>query len=235
MNKITFGPFFYTASTSAPSGADVVPLGLHMEFASVARLVSIPLFRRPAGPNPNGLRLDHLVFESSGLPIDLECPACQVVETKRETFLPLEALLVALYEGCEVSRSIFQALAELGSHAPFACYARNATPRKGALVSQAEAAGFRLNKVIRDRDQVYADIEWQAAAQSNRFHTRICKFRLDPRGELDEGAWVPAGVIGVASLLARELHHLVPGSPHQIFSPTGLSILQSPIQLLHRS
>jgi hypothetical protein len=198
-----------------------------MEWASAMGVVRIPLYRRPPSPGLGSLRLDQLLFARACLPIDLECSTYQVVETPSETFLPVEALLAALYESHEVSRSILKVLAEVGSVVPLHSHVRLAITTKGLLVPHAEAAGFHLTKVVREGDQSYAEIEWQAAGQSNRFHCCICRFSLERRGLRDEGAWLPAGIIGVASLLAREFHQLVPGSPDTVFSPTGRSLIQS--------
>jgi hypothetical protein len=226
MSKITLGPYFCAAYTPAFSNDEILPLGFRMEWASATRVVGIPLFRRHPGRRPGTLRLEHLLFARIDLPFELKCSSYQVVKTPTETFLPLEALLAALYDGNEVSRSILQVLAELVSTVAIHSRVTHAISLQGLLVTRAEASGFRLNTVIRDGDRLYAEIGWQPAGHANRFHTSICRFQLNRGGLSTEGVWLPAGVIGVASLLAREFHHLVPGPPKQAFSLSGASLLQ---------
>jgi hypothetical protein len=226
VNKIILGPYFCVAHAPALSNDKILPLGFRMEWASATKVVGIPLFRRHPGRGPGTLRLEHLLFARRHLPFELECSSDQVVKTPTETLLPLEALLAALYDGNEVSRSILQVLAELVSKVAIHSRVSHGITMQGLLVPRAEAAGFRLNMVIRDGDRFYAEIGWQPAGHANRFHTSICRFQLNRGGLSTEGVWLPAGVIGVASLLAREFHHVVPGLPREAFSLSGISLLR---------
>jgi hypothetical protein len=226
MRKLTLGPFITTAYVSAPSFAELVALGLQLEWANEYAASKIPLFRRCLRNASGPVRLEHLLFARNELPLDLECPEHQVVETTGGTFLPMEALMSALYTLYVVNRSILQVLAELASVVPLHCPIRHPIMRHGLLVPQAEAAGFRLNTVIREGSRVYAGIGWQPAGHSNRFHAGVCMFKPNHNGEMDDGTWQKAGVIGVASLLARELYDRISGTPLDCFTPTGLAILQ---------
>jgi hypothetical protein len=227
---LTFGPYFISAC-GAPSGAhtvnQVVPLGVSLEWAHAHAAVSIPLFRHRPRHAPGRLRLENVVFKRGELPFGLQCSQYQVVETPfDDTFLPAEALLVALYAKYEVGRSILSVLAELASLVPLYNSVQFPLAGEGLLVPQAQRNGFRLNSIIRERGQIHTDIGWRPAGQDYVFHTCLCTFRCAHAGSNDPGQWKAHSVIGVAQLLACELHRLVPGLPEKLFTPVGRHLLK---------
>ena len=229
MNRIILGPFFSTAPALALSCPDVVSLPLQLEWASADKANQIPVFinRRGRTHATGPLRLEHLVFPRNLLPLDLECSSYQVLHTPISVFLPLEALLVELYRRFDVGRSILQVLTELASLVPLESPTRRPVSGEGLLVAAAESAGFRLNTVISDGIRLYPEICWQVPGHATRFHACLCVFEGDQKTGLGQGIWQPPGLIGVAPLLAYELHRVAPGAPRAVFSATGWAQLQS--------
>jgi hypothetical protein len=211
MSKIILGPFFSPSYGCHHSFGEVTSLDFHIEWASATRSFNIPIFPHSPNQRPAALNLEHLLFAQKQLLFDLECSRYQVVETHLETFVPLEALLVALYRRDELNRPIFRILSELISLVHIESRVRRPITEQDLRAPMTEDAGFRLNTIIRDGTGTYADIAWQPEAQTTRFHTCICKFNFDGREVLDRGVWLPAPVIGVCTLLPRELHKLAPG------------------------
>jgi hypothetical protein len=235
---LTLGPYFISAC-GAPSGAhtanQVVALGVSLEWAHAERAVTIPLWRHCPSHAPNKLRLENVVVSLTDLPFDVQCSRYQVVDTPRGTFLPMEALLVALYTRYQVARAIRPVLAELASLVTLYNSVQCPLAGKGLLVPRAECRGFQLRTIIRTGGRAYAEIGWQPTGQDSVFHTCLCAFRLIQNGRNDAGQWNAHGVIGVAQLLASELHRLVPGAPDKLFTPSGRMMLRGQISPSHQA
>jgi hypothetical protein len=231
MNKLILGPFFSTAPALALSCPDLVSLPLQLEWANADKANGIPLFinRRCRTHAAGPLRLEHLLFHRDHLPLDLECSAYQVLQTPIGIFLPLEALLAALYTRFDIGRSILRVLTELASLVPLESPTRRPVLGEGSLVATAEATGFRLNAVVWDGVRLYPEICWQVPGHATRFHACLCIFEGDRNVGLGQGIWQPPSVIGVAPLLARELHRVAPGAAKEVFSAAGWARLQSEI------
>ncbi len=223
MSDITIGPFFCNSPQIATPSASMTHLGVQLEWASSAKAVQIQLFHQP---HRGKLRLEHILFAPDKLDFDVPYAEHQVVKTAEGLFLPLEGLLVGLYDTHQVSRNIEQVLDDLAAITRLETKVSRLISKPGYLVGEVEAQGFVLNTVIPDGDQLYAEIAWRSKTGGARFHTAICRFQLNPDGFIDEGTWLPAGTVTVGTLLARNLHYLVPGPPRAAFSPEGISLLQ---------
>ena len=223
MRNITIGPFLNNAQSATPS-ASMTHLGVQLEWASSAKAVQIHLFHQP---HRGTLRLEHILFAPGKLDFDVPYAEHQIVKTADGLFLPLEGLLVGLYDTHRVSRTIQQVLEDLAAITPLETRVSRPISKLGYLVAEVEAQGFVLNTVIRERDQLYAEIAWRSKTSPVRFHTGICRFRLYPDGLIDRGTWLPAGTVTAGTLLARDLHDVAPGFPRAILSPEGISLLQT--------
>jgi hypothetical protein len=115
---ITIGPFFAKAFSDVISFGPVQLLNLVLEWATPERAISIPLFRGGGPHDQNQLRLHHILLRRENLPCDLQCPAYQVVTSDTDEFLPLDALLAALFQGDQIRRPVFSILKELSSVIP---------------------------------------------------------------------------------------------------------------------
>jgi hypothetical protein len=228
MSKITIGPFFSTVPQMEAVCPAMANLGIQMEWASSARAVQVQLFNRQL--RSGRLRLEHLLFAQRKLDFDVPCAEHQIVQTANGVFLPLEGLLVGLYETHEVSRRIQQVLEELASVVPLENKVSKPILKPGYLVAEAEAQGFILNTLMPEGSQLYAEIVWRNKRSPYRFHTCICRFSLNQDAVLDEGAWVPAGTVTAGTLLARDLHRFVPGAPREMFSLQGIHLLESELR-----
>jgi hypothetical protein len=91
----------------------------HWDFkpngANASAAIRIRLFRHRSGHAQDRIRLEHIVFHRSNLPSDMECQEYQAINTPEGIFLPLGALLAALYRSCEISRPVFQLLGKIAA------------------------------------------------------------------------------------------------------------------------
>jgi hypothetical protein len=87
-------------------------------MANARAVIRIPLFRHRSGHAQDRIRLEHIAFHCSNLPSDMECQEYQAINTPEGIFLPLGALLAALYCSCEISRPVFQLLGEIAAVVP---------------------------------------------------------------------------------------------------------------------
>ena len=140
--------------------------------------------------------------------------------------MPLEALLVTIYQHGLVSRPIFDVLAELSALVPLRSSVSNPpTDAEGLLLPGIEQKGFRVANVIPEEDKVFVDIGWYPEPNSTPFHTCICAF-AHTAGKLSEGEWIPSPMIGVHQLLATELRGLATGDPSRALTEKGRRYLQ---------
>ena len=228
MSKITIGPFFSPAPKMEAAYPGLANLGIQMEWASSARAAQVQLFHQRL--RRGGLRLEHLLFAQRKFDFDVPCAEHQIVQTANCVFLPLEGLLIGLYERREVSRPIQQVLAELGSVIPLGSNVSKPILKPGHLVAEAEAQGFILNTVIADGSELFAEIVWRRKSSLCPFHTCICRFGLNQDAFLDAGTWLPAGTVTIGTVLARDLHHFLPGAPREVFSRQGISLLENELR-----
>ena len=232
MQQIPFGPIFGPTTLTSTNHTGVSPLRLHIEWAGPNTFGQIPLFRRDSGQTGGTMRLEELVFDRKELPFDLECFEYQVTRIPHAVFLPLDSLLAALYGRFDVRRSVCQVLSELASTVLLNYPVRRLITVHGLLAPEVEAAGFRLNTVLREGRSIFANIAWQADSRASRFHTCVCKFEMSKTGAPNEGTWQPVVIPGVAQLLTGELRQLSPSAPRKLFSPAGLIFLQAQLHQL---
>lgn len=232
MSNITIGPFFSNARQMEAACPSLTNLGVQMEWASSTRAVQVQLFhpRMQSGQ----LRLEHLLFARRKVGFHVPSAEHQILKTANGVFLPLEGLLVGLYETHQVGRNIQQVLEDLAAITPLESRVSKPISKPGYLVAKVEAQGFVLNTVIPEGDQLYAEIAWRPKGSPCRFSTCICAFPRHKDASLDEGTWLPAGTVTVGTLLARNLRHLLPGPPLEMFSPEGISLLRSELSAAFR-
>lgn len=191
-----------------------------MEWATSTKSYAIHLFRNHPVSFQDRTRLEHLVFPEQELPCNIEYQEWKVARTLNGLFLPLDALLAALYGPGNSARPIFETLSELASGVQFDRL-DNSIHTSGMLTPEAEARGFRLNAVFPDSDQVHVQLAWQPADNTNRFHVCLANFSTTPTGQLNAGEWTPERETGVCKALAAELHKLVAGPPRRLLSESG--------------
>ena len=224
---ITLGPFFTAGQPSPQVNAQISALRLAMEWSNSNHATSIPLFRSILPYAPDRTRLEHILFRTSDLPCDIECLLYQAIDTPEGTFIPLDALLLALYRNSLISRTIFQLLNELAAVVPLRNSVTSPISTKGLLSTEAEARGFRLNAAFEEAGLIYAQIGWEAECSPTRFHVCAAVFRSKPNLSLDEGKWIAQQDVGASQILSDELHRLVPGKPSNLLKKAGLQFLQT--------
>ena len=176
-----------------------------------------------------------MLFRHSDLPSDMECQEFQVVRTQQREFLPLHALLAALYSTGEISRPVVSVLNELAAQVAFQNTVTRPIAARGLLLAEAETRGFRLNAIFQESGVVYAQVGWEPECQSTRFHVCVVSLRPCPTCKLEEASWVASGEIGVSQILSEELRRIVPGNPMNLFSQAGLLVIGNEILQSSRS
>jgi hypothetical protein len=230
MKSLVIGPFFSPTQCEVTEWRSINPLSIQLEWAGADVAGRVPLFRYRSEDALGRLTPEKVVWKLHPLPFRLQCARCDVIETQTEIFLPLEALLVGLYSGYKVGRSVFQLLAEFAALLPLEYPGRPLAANPGLLIPDAEERGFALSTVIHDGEEVYAEIGWRPPQQDYVFHTCICAFSRDDLGTPDAGRWQPAGKIGFGQLLSQELRRLVPGAPGNLLAEAGIEHLQNHVR-----
>jgi hypothetical protein len=225
MHKPSLGPYF-TETPSKPTGnPKIIPLHVSIEWATPDHSQSTPLFQH----SPTGVSrpaLHEIVFRAEELPCSVRCQEFQAVDAPAGAYVPLEALLVTIYQNGLVSRPIFDVLAELSALVPMRSSVSN-PPRdpEGLLLPGIEKRGFRVANVVAGEDQVFVDIGWYPERNSTPFHTCVCAFAHTP-GKLSEGEWIPSPMIGVHQLLVTELRRIATSAPGKAITAKGRQYLQ---------
>jgi hypothetical protein len=210
--NLVIGPFLVPAPMRCAFDCrEVTPLEIQLECANHLQAIKIPLFRYRPSFAPDRFRAEDVVFAATELPFKLECSELQIVKAADQTFLPVGALLEALYARWQVQRSIFAILTELASNIPLeAAISRCPADAQWHLVAPAEEHGFRVRHIIQDRDRIYVEIGWRPPTSAYVFHTCVRQFRCLAGGDIRAVRWAPSGLGGISLLLERELKHLVP-------------------------
>ena len=204
-----------------------MPLNLAMEWASPAGARSVDLFDFQEKDFPN-LQFEQLVFPRSQLPLDIKCSKFRVIRVARKTYLPLDSLLIALYERKDVQRWVFDVLRDLDERASITL-SHDADYPTGLLVPEVEAQGFRLKSIfnIEELDVITCHIGWQTKPRAHLIHA--CMVDFSASSPLGDGKWADCGVVCLIQLLTRELQRIV-GKPVQLFTEKGKSYLRTNVQ-----
>jgi hypothetical protein len=220
--KIAIGPYFtlYQPRAEAlPTG--IAGLGTAVEWASPGGAVQIPLFRHRPGQTTR-FGIESVVLRSGDLPCDVTCAAGHVIKVAGMSFVPLEAVLAALYRS-EGRRPLRDLLRELVSMVPLQASFQNPAPA-GGLIPAAEKKGYRLATAARDGEDILIELAWRPAENASLLH--VVNGAMDSRSP-EKGAWIESPIPGVSALLADELHRLLPGPPGKILSDGGRQYLNS--------
>lgn len=226
MNTLSLGPFF-TQIRSIPTGnPKIIPLNIASEWANPDRAQATPLFQHSPSGDKRRPALHEIVFPAEAIPCNVRCQEFQVVDTPAGSYVPLDALLVTLYQNGFVSRSIFGVLAELAALVPLHSFVSN-PPKdaEGLLLPSIEQKGFRITNVIPEEDKIFVDIGWYPEPKSAPFHTCICAF-AHTAGKLAEGEWLTSPMIGVHQLLATELRRMATGDLGKALTEKGRQYLE---------
>lgn len=229
IQQITLGPFFATAPHPDLACKHIRPLNLVVEWSSPQRATRIHLFRFIPPSASAHVRLEHVLFRQTDLPFDIECPADQVIDSSEGTFLPLDALLTALYRAFGGPRSIPQLLNELAAIVPLHSPLTKPIVGLGLLKPEVEAMGFRLNSFHPIPGQVWVQFGWQPASSATRFHVCVAVLSLTRAKQLNTGEWMTQREMGTYQLLDEDLHRLFPGSPMRLLSASGIQMLRESI------
>jgi len=223
--QIVLGPYLLPGKTTELAKGGLLPLGITLEWATATESLHIPLYRYRPLHCTRHTRLEHIVLAVDRLTIPLECPRDHAITTKHGVFVPLEALLLALYRTRQVQRPVFAVLEELSTLVQLHATVSRPIYGNGFLNLSAEERGFRLNTVIRSSGSLVTEIVWEPPVSSYRYHVCLCSFAKGER--LDDVNWSPLNLPGVSTLLRDELLRIINGPVSGLFSPEGASILRT--------
>lgn len=227
--QIVLGPYLLPGKSVETTKYGVAPLGITLEWATTTESVRIPLYRYQPPHCTRHTRLEHIVLAANRLAIPIDCSCGHVVTTKHGVFVPLEALLLALYRTRQVQRPVFAVLEELSTLVQLHAAVSRPIYGSGFLNLRAEERGFRLNTVIRSSGSLVTEIVWEPPVSSYRYHVCLCLFAKG--GRLDHVKWSPLNLTGVSTLLRDELLRIINGRVSDLFSPEAASILRTFINL----
>ena len=188
MNSITIGPLFVPASPPPAPDPEVVPLGVSIEMAGADGSYQAPLYRKASRWNPHLCKLTDILVHEADLPCEFSYRPIFAAQTQNGMFIPLESLLVGLYESFQMPRSIFAVFTDLRDMVEFS---EGMLPPRRPLTPAAAKLGFEVNHVESYSQRLLVDIDW--FPPQDRRHVAA-----------GDGAWVQSerGHRGVAEVQA---------------------------------
>ena len=207
----------------------VEPLGLIMEWATPTEHRVIELFEHfPAHRRPR-TRIENVVMHKRDLPLTVECSELHVVETSQGIYLPLEALLQALYAQEVSFRPILSLLRELSAYVSFHSHVPKPVNGTGLLALAAERSGFQMWTVIPGEANLpYVCIGWRPTSNSCCLFAGAVQFESSlGSGVFPCCEWVNINYLGIWALLERELRKIVPGQAIDLLTPTGIEAIRT--------
>jgi len=233
MNSITIGPLFVPANPPPAPEPEVVPLGVSIEMAGADGSYQAPLYRKCSSWNPHLCKLTDILVHEDNLPCEFTYRPLFAAHTKAGMFVPLESLLVGLYETFPISRSIFEVLTELRSMVEFS---EGSLPTRQPLIPAAAQLGFEISRIESFSRSLLVDIDWFPPQDRGRPERRLVvdtaaiDFRPLPDGTLGKGKWYNPKEGFARVLLCAELRKIVPGDPIELFTDAGKAELLSLFQ-----
>ena len=224
MNSITIGPLFVPASPPPAPDPEVVPLGVSIEMAGADGSYQAPLYRKASRWNPHLCKLTDILVNEADLPCEFSYRPIFAAQTQNGMFIPLESLLVGLYESFQMPRSIFAVFTDLRDMVEFS---EGMLPPRRPLTPAAAKLGFEVNHVESYSQRLLVDIDWfppqDRGGPERRLivDTAAVDFRPLPNGTLGRGKWYQPKEGFARVLFCAELRKVVPGDPIDLFTDEG--------------
>ncbi len=219
---------FIRAAGPTEYESEVEPLGVRMEFATESGAWSGDLYRKAGRWWPTLSDLHEILVDGDSLPCEVSYLSCFSVQTGRRTFVPLESLIVALYENLSIVREPSQLFTELGVTLDFW---RNPLPRRLTLIPDLASRGFGAIGVRSSGRRLCLEIEWDSSVDPNRrglaFDVAAVEFRPRPDGTLGPGKWYELRECFAGTLFFKQLRKIVNCQPIELFTEAGKAHLLS--------
>jgi len=222
--KLVIGPLFVRSSPPDRPSLEVEPLGVSLEMASAHSSFRSPLYRKVCSWNTNLRGLTDIIIQASNLPFEFAYPRLFAAQAGGELFVPMESLLVGVYEHFNVCRSVFSVFGDLRDLVEFS---EGRIPPKEPLIPAAADIGFEVSKIESDHRSLCVDVDWFPPQDRGRTERRLVissaaiDFRPLPDGTLGRGKWYAPREGFARVLTCRELRKIVPGDPIDLFTKTG--------------
>jgi hypothetical protein len=183
-----------------------------------------PLYHKSSSWKPHLSKLTDILVHEADLPCEFMYRPIFAVETQAGTFVPLESLLVGLYENFRIARSIFDVFTGLREMVEFP---ETRVTQRQPLISAAANLGFETNYVDSYSQRLLVDIDWFPPRDRGPPERRLIidtaaiDFRPRPDGTLERGKWCEPKTGFARVLLCAELRKIVPGDPIDLFTEAG--------------
>ncbi len=229
-DRLSLGPFFTRQNSSKrATTATLASLAIALEWACADQGACVPLYQRlrDLSKLPLHLRVERkqpklreILCHQGDIPVDVDYLEADALDTPDGKYIPMEALLLALYRRYEPQRHIHEVLREFVELVPLhSSVSKPVRNSEGLLSSEVEQRGYRITTVIADRGLLVADIGWRPTPTSSPIHAGITEFQKDLIAQ-----WLPTAELGVTQLLADDLHRTV-GTPDHLLAEKGRQLL----------
>ena len=160
--------------------------------------------------------------------MEIEVSDFMVVEVDKVTYLPLEALIVALYDNDIANRPFMEVMREY-PHNEFSKPPPFDLPTEELLVPEIEGQGFSMMMCStmsrfgqpKEHKQSVAEISWASHLKGLPHPVASIEFDLEPR---IKASWYKPCPTDLKQLFTKELERQFP-DPAKIFTPKGIAYL----------
>lgn len=219
------GPFLACFAGPLARVAEVAPTTHAIEFVCQNQSVRIAIYRRSLASAPT---LSDLFLHEPDLPPFCKCHAYYSLATTAGVFIPLENLLVSLYQDGQAARPLMELLCDFR-----ATLLKAPIPPSLPMIPWAAfrpeitAAGFYLVSLRTYGRRLTAHVGWICPSDRSTLETALwfdagaLEFRPRPNRTLDPGRWMSAATTPVATLMSDQLRTASPGAPLDLLTQVG--------------
>lgn len=230
--EIVLGPFFVAGIPTEIPPEQVASVGAAMEFATPGGACRIPLFRKRCSYAPDRCEFDDLVIHQNDLPCEVQYRLFYAAETRIGTFVPLNAVLVSMFQQFKINRTAADILNDLSAtvalefhHARKPALLCDFLQDEGFGLSWIQFYGRRVNTVI-----CWCPPNERGKTSEGGILVSWMDFRPKPDGTLGNGVWVEPFKDSISHALHREFHSRFKHRPLEILSDQGKKALLAEFQ-----
>lgn len=221
--EIVVGPYFVSAPMAQRRAPQVASIDAVMEFATQQGSSKIPLFRKICSQRPDKCDLDEILIHSDDIPCDVEYRPFYAASSPEGTFVPLDAVLAAMFRDFRINRTPREVLADLCEtvHPGFAWRRRG-----GLLTDTFERRGYGVSMIDAYGRSVKAVLCWsppteREKAEEGAVLVAWMDFRPQADGTLGEGVWKEPWKEHLSNVLYHEFRKNLAFKPVEVLSESG--------------
>jgi hypothetical protein len=225
--RIAIGPYLIRSPENDLFAPGFHSAGWALELAGDAFATRVNIYRKTDGRSDQVELTDFLV-PLNQIPFRVGLLPRQPIAMRAGTLVPLEAVLVSLYQDHEVARGIESFLPELCRSLAFhnTAFESSAVCPGELLVPKATDAGFQVVGFWQYHRSLYVRIgwEWAKASRSHSakyYYAGTMEFRPTPARTLGKGKWSLPMQTTIYYLLFQKLCSLFQGDPQNWLTLAG--------------